>query len=589
MSEFCYSENVILWCLLLAAVSPMALRVEVEALGRGSAGTVVAVAVQVAPEDRAALGERVRFRVALWRGSQKLDDGSGVGELAADGSFLVYREWPPGESTVRVEVSSLDGTRAGAVERKVVVPVLEKPFLSPEGAPPDAAVLMPSPPPQEAVRFSRPRLGTVVGAVELALQAPESTGEVRFFHDEQLVLVKNRPPWQLSLSLGANPRRTVVRAEAWSADGRFLGEDAVVLSGSESRLDVHILLREEKGEEQPVKVTVAVSPPGLEEEVVLLLDDQPVARWLSCPCVTELAAKDLRGARVLVAEARGGGRQGEAVLVVGTGTLVETARVDVVELPVAVLDAAGKPVPGLTPAAFQVWEDGRPVMVETVARSEDLPVSLGLAVDVSGSMEKDFPLVRQAVGGFLSDFLRPGDRFFLGTFSWEFVLLLPWGSEPRLVEERLARLRVEGGTSLHDAVIKALELFRGRKGPRALVVITDGEDTTSRTGWDAALRYARTVRTPIFPVGIRVSVLDFVFRSKLSELAAATGGEAFFVGKAEELPAVYRRIGEQLRHQYVLVYRSPATSAAEAFRQVTVKVQQPGVTVRTIPGYFPTP
>lgn len=567
----------------------MALRVEVEALGRGTTGTVMAVAVQVAPEDRPALGERVRFRVAFWRASQKLDDGSGVAELAADGSFLVYREWPSGEGLVRVEVSSLDGTRVGAVERKVVVPVLDKPFVPPEGAPPDAAVLVPSPPPEEGVRFTRPRLGTVVGAVELALQAPESTGEVRFFQDEQLVLVKNRPPWQLSLSLGANPRRSVVRAEAWSADGRFLGEDAVVLSGSESRLDVQILLREGKGEEQPVKVTVAVSPPGVEEEVVLLLDDRPVARWLSCPCVTELPPQALRSARVLVAEARGGGKEGEAVLVAGTGTLVETARVEVVELPVAVLDASGKPVPGLNPADFQVWEDGQPVAVESIARSQDLPVFLGLAVDVSGSMEKDFPLVRQAVGGFLSDFLRPGDRFFLGTFSWEFTLLLPWGTEPRLAADRLASVRVEGGTSLHDAVIKALELFRGRKGPRALVVITDGEDTTSRTGWEAALRFARTMRTPVFPVGIRVSFLDFAFRSKLSELASATGGEAFFVGKPEELPAVYRRIGEQLRHQYVLVYRSPATAAGDAFRQVTVKVQKPGVTVRTIPGYFPAP
>lgn len=567
----------------------MALRVEVEPLGRGASGTVVAVAVQVAPEDRPALGDRVRFRVVFWRASQRLDEGSGVGELAADGSFLVYREWPAGEGTVRVEVSSLDGTRAGAVERKLVVPVLDKPFLPPEGASPDAAALAPAPPPEEAVRFTRPRPGTVVGTVELTLQAPESTGEVRFFQEEQLVLVKNRPPWQLSLSLGANPRRTVVRAEAWSADGRFLGEDAVVLSGSEGRLDVHILLREGKGENQPVKVTVAVSPPGLEEEVVLLLDDRPVTRWLSCPCVTELAPQALHSARVLVAEARGGGREGEAVLVVGTGTLVETARVDVVELPVAVLDATGKPVPGLTAADFQVWEDGRPVVVETAGRGEDLAVFLGLAVDVSGSMQKDFPLVRQAVGGFLGEFLRPSDRFFLGTFSWEFSLLLPWGSEPRLAGERLASVRVEGGTSLHDAVIKALELFRGRKGPRALVVITDGEDTTSRTGWDAALRYARTMRTPIFPVGIRVAVLDFLLRSKLSELAAATGGEAFFVGKAEELPAVYRRIAEQLRHQYVLVYRSPATSAFDAFRQVTVKVQGQGVTVRTIPGYFPVP
>lgn len=574
---------------LAVALTPVGLRVEVEPLGRGSEGTVVALAGQVSPEDRGSLGERVRFHVEFWQGGQKVDHGSGVAELAPDGSFLLYRQWPAGEGTVRLEVLSLDGARVGRVERRVVVPVLDKPFTPPEGAPPDAAVLVPSPPAESAVRFRQPRFGAAVGTVELTLEAPEDTGEVRFFQDGQPILAKNRPPWQLALSLGSAPRRTVIRAEAWTRDGRLVGEDAVVLSGAEGRLDVQILLREGQHPEEPVRVTVAVSPPGAEEEVVLRADDRPVARWLACPCVVSLDRGVLAGARVLVAEARGGGREGDAVLALGSGTYLETARVDVVELPVAVLDSAGKPVGDLQLADFQVWEDGKEVTPESLTRAEDLPVSLGLAVDVSGSMAKDFPLVRQAVGGFLGSFLRPGDRFFLGTFSWEFSLVVPWASDPRLAVGRLEGVRVEGGTSLYDAVIKALEQFHGIRGPRALVVLTDGEDTTSRTGWEAALRYARTVRTPVFPVGIRLSVLDFFLRGKLGELAAATGGEAFFVGKPEELPVVYRRIAEQLRSQYVLTYRAPADKPLDQFRQVRAKVRREGLTVRTIPGYFPAP
>ncbi|MCS7182387.1 MAG: VWA domain-containing protein [Thermoanaerobaculum sp.] len=575
--------------LLLAAASPLALRLETEPLGRGRVGTVVAVAVQVAPEDRAGLGGRVRFSLQLLRGGQRADAGEGVVELAGDGSFLLYREWPPGEGTLQLEVSSLDGSRRGRVVQRITVPVLQTPFLAPEQGPADAAALMPLPPEEEAVRFLAPRSGAAVGTLFLTVKVPSATAEVRFFQDGELILTKNRAPWELALTVGAVPRRSVVRAEAWGAGGRFLGEDALVLHGSPNQLEVQLLLREPQGRGGPVQVTVATSPPGLEEEVVLRLDERAVARWLACPCVVQLKPQELAQARVMVAEARGGGRSGEAVLVVGSGTIAESARVDVVELPVAVLDERGKPVTDLSPADFRVLDDGQEVRIDSVSLGQDLALSLGLAVDVSGSMSKDFPLVRRAASGFLSTFLRPQDRFFLATFSWEFSLLVPWTADARLAASRLEHLNPEGGTSLHDAVIKGLELFRGRQGPRGLVIITDGEDTTSRTGWDVALRYARTARTPVFPVGIRLSLLDFLLRGKLTELAGATSGEAFFVSDPGDLPEVYRRIGEQLRSQYLVVYRAPGTASADHFRPVVVKVLREGVSARTIPGYFPVP
>jgi VWFA-related protein len=464
---------------------------------------------------------------------------------------------------------------------------LEEPFTLPEEASADALALLPTPPREEAVRFLPPQKGSAVGTLQLQLQAPKEAAEVRFFVNGEAYLTKKRPPWELLLSLGPVPKRTVVRAEAWDAAGRFLGEDALVLNQGENSLAVQILLSHTQ--EGKTSVTVAVSPPGAEEEVVLKLDDRPLARWLSCPCVFSLGDQELAQGKVLVAEARGGGQQGEATWVLGGAPFQEAVRVDVVEVPVVVLDAQGKPVTDLSAQDFQVLEDGQPVAVETLARSEDQPLSLGLAVDVSGSMQKDFPLVRQATGGFLSKFLRPGDRYFLATFSWDFSLLVPWASDPRLGLERLSGVRVEGGTSLHDAVIKALELLAGRKGPKGLVLLTDGEDTTSRTGWDAALRVAKTRRTPIFPVGIGLSFLDFLLRGKLTELASSTGGEAFFLSSPEDLPQLYEKIGQQLRSYYVLTYHSPSQKPLDQFRSVSVSVKGRSLQVRTIAGYFPVP
>lgn len=573
--------------LLLVVIPPVAIRLEVEPIGRGPQGVVVAVAVQVAPEDREKLGERVSFSLKFTKKAEVVDTGTGVASLAGDGSFLLFREWPVGDGELTLELFSLNGQYRGSVSQLVRVPWVDNAFLPGEDASPEAVALLPAPTPEQAVRFLPVQPGTTVGTVVLRLEAPEHTSEVRFFRGEEPLLTKNRPPWEVALSLGISPGRTLVRAEAFGADGQFLGEDVIAVNEPGDRLAVQILLREVGVERQRQRVTVAVSPPGAEEEVNLQLDDRSLARWVACPCVVELPMETLKEGRVLVAEARGGGKRGEAVLLLGSGTLQESVRVELVELPVVVLDNGGKLVNDLSLEDFQVWEDGREVKVSTLARSADQVVSLGLAVDVSGSMQKDFPLVQKAVAGFLGQFLRPGDRYFLGVFSWEFNLLVPWAFDPRLSTDRLARVAVEGGTSLHDAVVKALQEFSGRKGPKGLVLLTDGEDTTSRTSWEAAWRFARTLRTPIFPVGIRVSRLDFLLRRKLQELASSTGGEAFFVGEAQELPQVYRRIGEQLRSQYLLVYQSPSQEATSRFRTVRVKVARPNVTVRTIAGYFP--
>lgn len=575
--------------LVLLAQAALEIRVEVEPLGKGTDGTVVAVAVQLAPEEREQVGPRLRYALELRRQGQTVDRTVGVAEVSPDGSILLYREWPLGEGEVLVDVATVDGQKKGSARRPVSIPALEQPFALPETAPPDAVALLPAPSPEEGVRFLPPKPGTAVGTVHLQLVAPSNAAEVRFFLDGSPLLTKNRPPWDLALSLGPVPKRTLVRAEVLDAQGRWLGEDAIVLNIPGQNLAVQILLGPADTSQPEQTVTVAVSPPGAEEEVVLKLEDRPLARWLACPCAVQVRREELAQAKVLVAEARGAGRQGDAVLVLGGSPWHEEVRVEVVELPVVVLDPQGRAVADLPPEAFRVVEDGEPVRVEAVSRSQEQPLSVGLLVDVSGSMTKDFPLVRQAVTGFLGPFLRPGDRFFLATFAWEFELLVPWASDPRLALERMQAVRVEGGTSLHDAIIKGLELMRGRKGPKGLVLLTDGEDTTSRTGWEAALRVARTMRTPIFPVGVHLSLFDFLLRGKLGQLAATTGGEAFFVGEAEELPEIYRRIGQQLRTHYLLVYRSPSKKPLDQFRAVEVRVNRPELKVRTIAGYFPVP
>jgi VWFA-related protein len=582
----------VLLLVALAAPQPLALRVEVQPLGRGRAGTVMGVAFQIAPEDRSRAGARMQVEVVLVRDGRVLDDDHAVVSLSADGSALLYREWPPGKGEVRLRVATLDGSVTGAWVGEVVVTEEHEPFTLPgrgssDESAPDAVALAVVTPIAGAVRFLPPPRAGGVGAVQLEVEAPQGTSRVEFYQDETLLFTRRRPPWTVSIVLGDIAKRTVVRGTAYAEDGGFIGEDALVLNAPGGRLPVEILLGPQAAPEGQRTITVSVGRSG-PVEVTLKADDAFVARWTRCPCVATVREADLKKVRVLSADARADeDLKGNAVLVMGAGGFTDEVSVEQVELPVVVLDTGGLPVSGLPPDAFTVYEDGREVKVDSFGTTDEEPLSLGLVVDTSGSMLDTFPAVRRAVGGFIANLLRPGDRLFLLTFSFDPKVEVPWTSDPRAVADRLALVQPEGGTSLHDALVRGLEEFRAQRGRTALVVLTDGDDTTSRTGWDVALRFSRTMRVPIFPIGFRISILDFFIRDRLKDVAAATGGEAFFAPHSGDLRQVYGKISDQLRAQYLLSYRSPSTKPKGEFRSVRVDVRGEGLTPRTISGYYP--
>ncbi len=581
-----------MWRAVLAlalGTTPLAIRVEVEPLGQGTTGTVVGVLVQLAPEERSRIGERLEVTVTLVEGGRVVDDHTAVVAVQGDGTLLLYREWPAGAFEVRVRVADVGRALRGAWAGPVVVPRLAETFVAADDAPPEAVALAGAVVEEAAVRFKPPVRPGGLGAVQLEVATTSEVAAVEFFQDDTLLVRRNRPPWTVSVTLGEVPRRTTIRAVARARDGAFLGEDALVLNAPAGQVPVEILLSAETPRgSQERRVTVTVPPLAEVDEVVLFLDDAPVARWRECPCVAGVAETTLATARLLAAEVRSQGTlRGQAVRLLGGGAFLDAVTVEQVELPVVVVDASGAPVAGLGREEFEVAEDGVRVALDGFATNDQLPLSVGIVVDVSGSMRESWAVVRKAVAAFAAAVLRPGDRFFLMTFAFEPVLRLPWSREPALLEAALEREEPEGGTALHDAVVRALEHFRSERGRKAVVLLTDGDDTTSRTSWQVALRYARTVRTPVFPIGFRISALDLMVRQRLKELAADTGGEAFFVPASGDLAAIYRRIADQLRAQYLLSYRSPATDTSGRFRQVTVRLRREGLTARTIAGYLP--
>jgi Ca-activated chloride channel family protein len=144
-----------------------------------------------------------------------------------------------------------------------------------------------------------------------------------------------------------------------------------------------------------------------------------------------------------------------------------------------------------------------------------------------------------------------------------------------------------GGTSLYDAIITGLYRFRGVQGRKALIVMTDGEDTTSRISYDEMLTYVRASRVPIYFIGIGLGIGDFSGTSKMKAMAGETGGVAYFVKDVKQLPETYQQLEKELRTQYLISYNAEASKKDQKYRLVEVKVDRPDAKVRTIRGYIP--
>ena len=140
---------------------------------------------------------------------------------------------------------------------------------------------------------------------------------------------------------------------------------------------------------------------------------------------------------------------------------------------------------------------------------------------------------------------------------------------------------------MYDAIVTGLYRFRSVQGRKALLVITDGEDTTSRLSYDEMLMYVRASRVPIYFIGVALGFSDISGTSKMKALAAETGGIAYFIKDVKQLKETYAQLEKELRSQYLVSYYTESTRKDQTYRPVEVKVSRPGARVRTIRGFIP--
>ena len=253
-----------------------------------------------------------------------------------------------------------------------------------------------------------------------------------------------------------------------------------------------------------------------------------------------------------------------------------------VEVYATVTDKDGRPVKDLRAEDFTVLEDNTPQQITAFIAGE-FPASVALAIDRSFSM-KGTPLTmaKTAARVFVAS-LRPDDRVMLISISGEVEVLSPLDTNRTPLLNALSALDPWSTTSLHDAVIRSIELLNGETGRRALVLLSDGEDRYSTATANDVLTRARTADVMVYPIAIgRTRPALF------PEIATLTGGRSFHLRDPKELQATLQTIAEDLRSQYLLGYdpSRPPTGGAQEWRSIVVRVNRPGVTVRARSGYL---
>jgi Ca-activated chloride channel family protein len=262
----------------------------------------------------------------------------------------------------------------------------------------------------------------------------------------------------------------------------------------------------------------------------------------------------------------------------------------VVRVPVTVLDKKGKPVVGLTKSDFLVTEEKRSVQFDflgEVAELEKLPIYVGVLMDTSSSTSGKLGFEKEAAKNFLYTVTRTRkDQAAFATFDDEVSLRQDFTKNLDLLERAIDNVKKPGTqTSLYDAVWQFCdEKMRGVNSPRrALVVITDGDDTYSRARLDDAISMAQRTDTIIFAIstkggftgsavpGVEAGTVKDSGDKELDRLSEQTGGRAFFTGDMLALERAFKKIGEELRSQYLLTYR-PEGPFDGGYRRIEVRV-----------------
>jgi VWFA-related protein len=274
----------------------------------------------------------------------------------------------------------------------------------------------------------------------------------------------------------------------------------------------------------------------------------------------------------------------------GEGQLA--VNVDLVNNYFTVCNSKGRLIPDLGRDRFSIFEDGQPQTITHFSKETDVATTMMLLIDSSGSVRDKLGVEQQSAREFLHATLRPGrDEAAILTFDHIFRLRQDYTDDTEVLSKALERIVSGGGTRLYDALHFALEdKMGGRDGRKIIVLITDGDDNSSRRSPHEVVVLAQRHNVAIYVISVNAFGISPDRSSQsnaiLTMLASETGGRAFFPSKVDKLAADFRKIAHELRSQYAIGYRSTNPNRDGAFRQIRIEVRNTSYSVRSRTGYY---
>ena len=496
----------------------------------------------------------------------------------------------PGDYDLILKIEDLNSRRLYHTEQRISVPAIAAGVSQPTDSQlaEANAVLNAS---DCTIKILPPPDGLLIGKFRVeARTAGDGIAKVTFVLNGRTVMSKTRPPYSLEIDLGRAPRLHTLEALALDSAGQELAHDSIPLNGGPHRFAVR-LVEPQRGKRyvQSLRAAAEIDLPAGErlDRVDFYLNETRLASLYQPPFVQPIQLpQNRRITYVRTVAYLDDGNSTEDLVFINNSKQMDHLRINMVELFTTVSDRQGVPVEGLKSTDFTVLEEGEPQVIRRFERVRNLSIHAGVIVDSSTSMAEELDEATNAALKFFNNVLRPKDRAAVVVFNDEPLLKVPFTNNLEVLAGGLAELTAEGETALYDTLVYTLYYFAGIKGKRALILISDGQDSHSRHSFDEALDFARRSGVAIYTVGLGLSRREMDVRNILLRLARETAGRAFFIDRARELDAIYAAIEEELRSQYLIAYQSTYEEGGE-FRRVELKIDQPGLKAKTIPGYYP--
>lgn len=435
------------------------------------------------------------------------------------------------------------------------------------------------------IQLIRPRGAVIAGRVQLqTLVRDARVDRVRFYLDDKLVETDAKPPFTATVELEATPRPHTFRIEADGRDRKLLGDDTLRVNERHDELVMKIVTPRGGTATGKTRVELDVQrPPQVAlDRIDLYWNEAKLATLRQPPFVANVnfsgKAGYIRAVAVL-----DDGRTAEDVVTLNSAGYTEAIDVAVAELYARVVDGKGKPITTLTKDDFTVLDNGVPQEIVRAEYVDRPPLLIGVALDRSPSMNEEILDVHATAQDFLRNAFASDARAFVIGFDEAPQLIHETSNDLDALTQRIDGMRPMGrSTALFDALMFALLQFEGTSGKKALVIVSDGDDLSSRYTAREVADFARESGVTLYPIIFSPNV---VILRPIAAMATRSGGKVFSVRSAGNLDAIYREIDEQLGGQYLIAIAPKGEGKSGEHRSVDVKVNVKGANVQATPGY----